>query len=82
MLGSELDTALREAMAEMLRETCGVKDVAEVTRWGQYTWSAGRCDTCYHSEVRVKIRYRTTGGEEGAYDYVGDLGVLIRALTD
>ena len=42
----------------------------------------GGCETCSYTEVFVTIWYRTAAGATNTYEYVGDLGELIRALTD
>jgi hypothetical protein len=44
--------------------------------------TVGACETCAYTETFVRIWYRTGRGTTDIYDYVGDLGELIRALTD
>ncbi len=68
-------------MAEYLRK-CGVPDVATVVAFEQDTRGGGYCNTCYWEEIIVEIRYRTGSGDEETYTYSGDLGELVRALTD
>lgn len=57
-------------------------DVAEVVAFDQGRRDIGSCDTCSYTETFVRIWYRTTSGTTETYDYVGDLGELIRVLTD
>lgn len=76
----QLRASLHEAMAQMLRKRG--EDVTEVTGFEQYTYIGGYCDTCGYTELRVKITYTTRAGATEEYDFYGDLGELIRALTD
>lgn len=72
---------LYDAM-ERLIEKAGVAD-ASVKGFEQCTESYGYCSTCAGEETTVVIRY-VTGLDDtpGEYVFRGDMGVLIRALTD
>lgn len=72
---------LYDAM-ERLIERAGVAD-ASVKGFEQRTESHGYCSTCSWEETTVVIRY-VTGLDDapGEYVFKGDMGVLIRALTD
>lgn len=82
-MANTMPASMREAMAKFLREQRRVVDVVEVTDFDEYTYQGGGgCETCSYSEVRVRIIYTTAAGATDNYDYIGDLGALIRSLTD
>lgn len=70
-----------DAMTELLRGL-GVPDIAEVVAADQDRRAGGISDSDEYTEVFVRIWYRTCGGRVDTYDYIGDFGALIRALTD
>ncbi len=74
--------SLYDAMTTLLHDRLDVPDVAEVLALEPDSRTRGCCETCEYTEVFVRISYRTTGGGMSTYDYLGDLGQLIRALTD
>ncbi len=74
--------ALLEAMANYLYRRCGIENVAEVTAFEDGTEGGGYCETCAWEEAVVYIDYTTSDGTKDRYTYRGDLGELIRALTD
>ena len=73
---------LNRALAAMLRDHCGLPLVASVTGFERYEATGGKCSTCRWTEVRVRVDYVTTDGDEDAYEYVGDMAALVRTLTD
>jgi predicted nucleic-acid-binding Zn-ribbon protein len=53
-----------------------ILDVEQETREGGY------CETCWYSEVTVDITFEDGNGEWTCYTYYGDMGALIRELTN
>lgn len=75
-------TGVNEAMAEMLREHCGIPDDERVAGFEQFEARGGMCDTCRWTEIRVGIDYISADGTEDRYEYHGDMADLIRTLTE
>lgn len=72
---------MRDALLAMLRDTCGIPEATEVTEFHQVLATGGACSTCRWEEVRVLIHYDSDDGG-GQYEWHGDMGALIRRLTD
>lgn len=71
---------LYDAMERFLA-TKGITDV-DVHGFRQQTVDIGYCSTCSELVTSVWIQFRGEDDTEREYEYIGDFGELIRALTD
>lgn len=56
--------------------------VAAVTGYREVSFNIGFCETCSETVTNVRVYYVADSGGRGVWDYMGDFGELIRALTD
>jgi hypothetical protein len=74
------EPALLEAMLRMLQRE-GIPAVS-VPAYREVSYNAGYCVTCSEIRTEVWIYYNLRTGSPRVWDFCGDLGVLIRDLTD
>jgi hypothetical protein len=76
----KFDVSLLEAMLAMVKRK-GVDAVA-VPAYRERSYNIGYCVTCSEYVTEVRIYYVHRSGSPGHWDFSGDLGELIRALTE
>lgn len=77
---ANFEEALHAAMAKFLRKRD--KDAQTVTSYEQNTRNIGYCDTCSYEVTEVNIWFLDSKNQNQSYSYSGDLGGLMRELTD
>jgi hypothetical protein len=73
------EAGLLEAMLSMIQGR-GFDAVA-VTGYRERSYNIGYCETCSEMVTEVRIYYLRKDGSPGEWEYLGDLGELIRELT-
>ena len=71
---------LLDAMLRMLQRK-GIPAVS-VPAYRECSYNIGYCSTCNEMVTEVRIYYNLRSGSPRFWDYYGDLGRLIRRLTD
>jgi hypothetical protein len=74
------EPALLEAMLAMLQRK-GIQAVS-VPAYRECSYNIGYCPTCSEIVTEVWIYYNLRSGSPRVWDFCGDLGELIRELTD
>lgn len=78
---SNFEDTFKELLARYSRKVYR-NDIAEILSYEQETRSGGYCESCYYDEIVVEVRYLSTSGETKRFDIYGDMGELIRDLSD
>ncbi|MEU9871141.1 hypothetical protein AB0C87_25255 [Actinomadura sp. NPDC048021] len=77
---TEETSSFHKSIEEFLKDrgftVSKILDVEQETRTGGY------CETCAYEEVVVDITFEDGDGQWTLYTYFGDMGELIRELTD
>jgi hypothetical protein len=84
--GSGLEKALLEFVERELRSLDEFHEDYDtptaLISWEEREYSSGGCDTCAFNYTEVQVVYRTQVGDTEVFNYDGDLGDLIRELTN
>jgi hypothetical protein len=72
--------AMYDAVAEYLRDEFRL-DVVKVTDMRQETRNDGYCETCWYEYIVVAIDYVKSTTLTGTYEWHGNMGELVRAIT-
>lgn len=75
------EETFRGLLARYMRENHFL-DVVTVLSYEQETRGGGYCETCYYEEIVIEVCYVDSDGATCRKDIYGDMGELIRDLSE